>query len=336
MSEQWLWSHYLLSIAGLFSGKGFTIDDFSEDLIARIEASSLAPLFRAERMEFARKLQERSLAIDVANQLLAELTAQAVDDGSLGLPERYIQGEVHFLLANLLRSGGLYRDALRHIDAAEQYFKPGIPSHDTELAHCHYLRAVCYAMQGFANLQPTSSVDPEGFRFASALIQLTYSNAAWFLDDLPRAVSYANEAAAAFDGIEAFGYAARARAVAGLLGRWQSIQKHLPTGAKEGSSALDSLVDILIGASDDYKTLSDWLSTVRPSVALGILQFAVFRPVEKKDVMRLCLPQLLRFDASNRLSWIQPEPAHSLQEAAHYLRTALRVPKGQRVPLIPD
>ena len=36
-------------------------------------------------------------------------------------------------------------------------------------------------MQGFANVEPASSADPDSFQFANALIRLTYSNAAGFL-----------------------------------------------------------------------------------------------------------------------------------------------------------
>jgi hypothetical protein len=331
---QELWCHYLLSIATLFSGHGYTLEDFSENFLERSKAVGLYTLFRAERMEFARKLGHGDLALGLANQILEELSKVLPDAvRQMSNPQRYVYGTSHFLIANLLRSGGLYRSALSHIDLAENFLRPGIVSHDTELAHCYYARSVCYSMQGFANVGPLPGEDPDNFHFASALIRLTYSNAAWFMNDLQAAHNYAREAAEAFSRIGAIGYAGRANSIAGLLGRWMVLEGK---ATECNTTELDPLVDVIIGKSDDYTLLANWLHKARPSVALGLLQFSLFRPKKKNDSPEMELPDLLEFDAEGQLRYLELSPASSIAGVASQLRSALRVSNGQRVPLIPD
>ncbi len=142
------WAHYLLSLAALFSNKA-NPQMFSEDLESNAAPSGLAMLFRAERMEFSRKLSKREHAVEIANSLLPALPERVLAS-STDL-ERYAIATTKFVFANLLRSGGLYREAWQQISDAEGIYKPNIESHATELAHCHYAKTICVAMTGVSN-----------------------------------------------------------------------------------------------------------------------------------------------------------------------------------------
>jgi hypothetical protein len=336
-SLAWLWSHYLLSIASLFSGKDISRADFSDEIIEAVGPTAVALLFRAEKMEFARKSADRSVAVNLANQLLKSLARKVEDKSALSNLQAYVRGTSHFLLANLLRHGGLYREAQGHISLAEEYLRPGVAAHDTELAHCYYGRSVCYAMQGFASFEPPVNSRSDDFLFANGLIHLAQSNAAWFLNDFSRAYDYAMEAARRFDRVEAYGYTERARTIAGLLRRWMVLEGREVgvSRRQEVAPKLDSLIDVITGASEDYGALSDWIRDARPSVALGILQFETFRPTDKESV-KLFLPLALQVDSRSRLHWVESRQVNSIGEASRSLRRILRVPEGQKVPLIPD
>ena len=108
---------------------------FSGEAAARANEVGLGVLFDAERMEFQRKNREFDKAIEAANTLVQRLPL-AVE--SLGPEERYAYGTASYLVANLLRHGGRYDQALPYIESAQRAYVPGIASHDTELAHCEY------------------------------------------------------------------------------------------------------------------------------------------------------------------------------------------------------
>src|SRR5256885_4899882 len=168
-----LWSHYLLSIATLFAGEEVSAEVFSERLEEIATPVGLSYLFRAERMEFFRKLNKGDEAVRIANTLVPVVNSQ-----ELPIPNSltaYVRGACNFLLGSLLRYGGLYRNAWQFIDNAQKIYLPGVASHNTELAHCYYAKAVCAAMTGVSNFDAPFDIGGESTRqFASALIQLSY------------------------------------------------------------------------------------------------------------------------------------------------------------------
>src|ERR1044072_4642953 len=195
-----LWCHYLLSIATLFAGEEIFVEMFPEKLGDTAEPFRLGILFKAERMEFLRKLNRGNEALLIANKILPLLDSNNFEVSSS--LNRYILATCKFLLGSLLRYGGLYQDAWKLIDQAQKIFTPGVDSHDTELAHCYYAKAVCTAMTGISNFDTPFDLGSANTRqFAGALIKLSYSHAAWFLKDEIRSKQYALEAAGGFSSL---------------------------------------------------------------------------------------------------------------------------------------
>jgi hypothetical protein len=252
-----LWSHYLLSIGSLFSGEDVSPEMFSERLEVLAGPVGLALLFRAERMEFHRKLDRGDEAVAIANTLWPVLN-QTPD--SLQSQERYVVGTCKFLLGSLLRYGGLYANAWDLIDSAQRTFLTGIDSHDTELAHCYYAKAVCAAMTGVSNFDAPFDLGSESTRrFAGALIQLSYSHAAWFFDDVARSKEYALAAAASFESIGTPRYAARAKQLAALLECWDALRSGKAPQTDSLGSTYGRAIAALTGHSGELSWVADWL-----------------------------------------------------------------------------
>jgi hypothetical protein len=238
-------------------------------------------------------------------------------------------------MGNLLRQGGLYGSAWQYVDRAQRQFRDGLPSHDTELAHCYYSKAVCVAVTGLSDFDAPFPEDAsENTRlFAGALIKLTYSHAAWFLDDIEHAKQYAADAARAFSDLGLTSYANRAAQVTALLTWWRK------KGAPEGPVSdhrLAKLVAILQGADRDVVWLQRTFSSLRPSLAAGLLQFARENVGLYRAPLAMSLPRVLHWRDDGCLEWRTGLTAGSLEEADHMLREHLAVPIERRIPLLAD
>jgi hypothetical protein len=332
-SVEAVWGRYLLAISGLFSGDLDGRRVFENH--AEADAAGMGLLYRAEQMEFARKAGEANEAIAIANTLLGEFgedNPEALDDTG-----RYVVGVAAFLLGNLLRHGGRYDAAFKWIDKAEKYFKSVVASHATEIAHCFYAKHVCIAMTGVSSFfpMPDAPSRADAQRFATALIRLSYSHAAWFIEDIERASQHASEAAKQFRDAGTPRYADRAAAVNGLLSIWRVLKN----GARPDYSLVPADVGrgvaTLVGRND-REFLERWLPSLRPSTALGLLQFAKeFSPVFS-DPLRLPLPRRIATQSAGPWVWADAVVANSLKEADQVLREHLSVPGDRRVPLIAD
>jgi hypothetical protein len=330
----WLWSHYLTSLSELFAGQLNDPDAFSAELEGRADAVELALLFRGERMELFRKLRRPDEAIGIANSLLWLLKRPdpaAAPGSSL---QHYVQGTSAFVLNNFLRSGGSYHLALDALDSATAAFQAGTESHAVELAHCHYARNVCAAMTGVSSFTPQYPAHPHRQRFAAALIQLAYSHAAWSLDDVAEAERYALESAAAFESIGTPNYAQRARELAALLKWW----KILRSGAVPSwpDDEMGTALRALTGEADAFATFAPWFATLRPSRALGLLQFATGEVRNGALPTELALPRVLYLTTTGELEWRTPPRASTFAVADTILRTALDIPMSRRLPLLAD
>jgi len=329
-----LWSHYLLSIASLFSGEQISPEMFAEKLEVLAGPVGLSLLFRAERMEFFRKIDRGDEAIAVASTILLALNQAAEAADSLGC---YVVGTCNFLLGSLLRYGGLYATAWQFIDAAQKIFMPGIDSHDTELAHCYYAKAVCAAMTGVSNFDAPFDLGSESTRqFAGALIQLSYSHAAWFLGDVARSRQFASRAASAFESIGTPRYAARARRLATLLEWWETLGAGREPTFNGSPSTYSRAVAALTGRTQELSWVVGWLPSLRPSKALGLLQFAKEYGPEWESELDISLPRVLEMRSDATLGWHAFEEAHSLKEADAAIRRALSIPLDRRIPLLAD
>lgn len=328
-----LWSHYLTSLSDLFAGRIKNADAFSLAIEETAAHAKLDLLFRSERMEFLRKLGRRDDAIPIANSLLPLLNETAIDP-SLSSLDRYVLGTAVFLLNNFLRSGGAYHLAWRAVSVAASIFVPGTESHEVELAHCHYASGVCVAMTGVAPFETGYPAHLHRRQFAGALIQLAYSHAAWSLNDVAQAERYALDSAAAFDRIGTPNYARRARELAALLKWWKVLQA--PTAPLWPGDELDSALRALTGDFSRFDEFATWFPTLRPSRALGLLQFAAGELTTRELPHELMLPQILRLNESGTLEWSTLASAKTLAEADVNLRVALDIPPSRRLPLLAD
>lgn len=332
------WTHYLRSLASLFSNKG-DLEMFSEDVEKNASSFGLARLFRAERMEFLRKVGGRKHSaeiVEIANSLLPALPESVL--ASATDLERYVIATTKFVIANLLRAGGLYRDAWETIVEAEGIYKRNVESHATELVHCHYAKTVCVALTGTANFDLQIAERTGRNRgFAFALIELAYAHAAWIVGDVQGAAQHANQAAKVFDEIDSPQYAKRARTLEWLLELWPGTAG-LSAPPPKGSEELVACVGDLRKPKSDLSRLAAWLAEQRPSNALGLIQFA--KDTENWTApVQISVPPTLSWDPSGenqKLLWRKPENVASLSEFDIVLRGHLAIPSLRRIPLITD
>jgi tetratricopeptide (TPR) repeat protein len=326
----YLWSHYLYSLASLFSGQPDPMA-FAPELESRAERVNLGALFRAERMEALRKSGALNEAVELA-KTLPRVSATAQSEIL-----RYSDGTCLLLLANLMRGGGRYDAALEVLERAERMFRPGIASHDTEIAHCAYGKAVCIAVTGVRPFgTPMIGRRDLDQRFASALIALANAHAFWFIDDCAGAEKEATIAVELFRGVGASQYAERAVTLGLLIGVWLQLKDGKPPVLDALKPDLARAVSTLAGRDHDYDWLSQWLSGRRPSLALGLLQFArAFSPKWNAE-QPVRLPPVLRRGADLTLYWGAPTTMPSLAAADGALREQMSIPLGRQVPLVAD
>ncbi|MBX7185523.1 MAG: hypothetical protein K1Y01_10300 [Vicinamibacteria bacterium] len=330
-----LWCHYLLSLCILFEGKEQSADAFSDELLAAADGERMGVLFLAERMEVARKRGADDNALAHANLLAARLRQVSEVEDHTPL-ERYAIGTSFFVYANLLRSGGLYTRALESIENAEKWLLRRIESHDTERLHCFYARSVCGGIQGTVSFNPPfERLSDVNQRFAAALIQLTYANASWFVDDLQRAAEYAAQAADSFDAIGSVKHSRRARTIGALFKVWNAFQEKREIPLESLTSEWAKAVEFLTGRGHHVDWFREWFPTVRPSVAAGLLQFCRFSRAPVDVGKELRLPRVLAFVSGDALQW-RELTASSTSEAEALLRDTLGAPAVNRIPLFAD
>jgi hypothetical protein len=329
-----LWSHYGICLGRLFAGGPVQVADFDPAIIESAEGIGIGLLFKAERMEFHRKTGELEAALELGNELIGTFVG---DDPSYSSDTaHYVNGTAAFLIGNLLRHGGLYQRAWEAIDRAQSIFRSGPASQATELAHCYYAKAVCVAMTGMSQFDaPFDEGQPGGPRFANALITLSYSHASWFVRNELRARQFALHAARQFADLGFEKYAARARDLAALLGWWQSLDTGQKLDFDMENEDLARIVRILIGSEPPGNWLLTHFSQLRPSVAIGVLQFWQ-RYGHASEGCEVTLPPVLEMTASGGLRWRPGEGPVSVRRADEILRAACSIPSDLRVPLIAD
>jgi hypothetical protein len=241
-------------------------------------------------------------------------------------------------MGNFLRHGGRYDLASKYVERAQSIYHQGLPSHETELAHCHYSKQVCTAMTGNSVFDASFSgaSDSKNRRFANALITLSYSHAAWFLRDSLRAKALADEAAHRFQEIGYTSYASRARNLSALLGVWLSRSKHGQPDYSQLDPQLAYIVRALIDDQYDAQSLTTSLASLRPSLVVGLLQFAEEFGNGAAQVAQIAIPGTLRVNDGLTFSWQGTEVVGSLAEGNAVLRARLEIPPQLRVPLLAD
>jgi hypothetical protein len=285
-------------------------------------------------MEFARKRGARQEAVELA----ATVRRCLRDVGpARNADVAYAVGTAYFLLGNLFRFGGCYHCAKEAISRARTFYRPAILAHQIELAHCQYASAVCRALEGTpADEAQSIIVAPEFRPFAEALLVLTRSHSAWSLGRLGEAVQHAELASQTFQQIHFTGYAKRAQRLKGLLEVWRRLELGARSDPAIAYAPEDApMIRGMLGDPTALGTLRENISKIRPSQALGLLQFASkYNPDSTADIGEFELPPILR-TSDGRLEWTS-ESARTLAEADAKLRSLMRIPPDVGVPLIAD
>lgn len=332
-SAEVIWSRYLLVIARLFRARDTSSTAIDDELLSESERIRLAPVLLAEKMELARKRGDREIALKLYGEVWAKLESR---ERPRSAGEAYAVGTSHFLIANLLRYGGLYADARHSIEVAQGHFLPTIISHQTELAHCHYALEVCRSVTGVTRDESIPPGSSEFRPFAEALIVLAQSHAQWAQARTTEAVENAELAAKAFEMIGYHPYAARAKRLFDLLEVWRRLELGVaPERAVAASNSDGSILRSLLGLAGTSGTIHDSFSRLRPSQALGLLQFAsTYNPNWTNNIGEFELPPLLQRSAG-QLNWVSLR-ASSLEDANRILRRTLQISTHVPIPLIAD
>ena len=287
----------------------------------------------AERMEFARRRRDQS-TLSIAAEVEASIAQYKV---AANANSAYALGVASYLLGNLLRAGGMYKQASSTITRARSFYRPPILSHQVELAHCHYALAVCRAMTGAVEDLPPLPLGPEFHRFADALSMLTRSHAAWAQNWLGEAIEHAEAASLIFQQIRFAAYGQRAQALASLLGGWRRLELGAtPDQVCDGVGGEKHPLRGILGAYDAIPGLKSWIRQTRPSKVLGMLQFAsAYSPNWTEKIGQFELPPLLQREPGGGLKWMH-ETCNSLAEADTRLRAHMGIEHDARLPLLAD
>jgi pimeloyl-ACP methyl ester carboxylesterase len=333
-SEAAIWSLYLAAISRLFSSNEASATAIPDDLVARAKPLGMDVLFVAERMEFARKADELDPAVEIAKSVEKMLKN---DDSVRSLSSSYARGTARFLMGNLLRRGGRYHEALDELGDARKEFRSIFPSHQIELAHCSYAEMICRAMIGQPILfEHLDLVSAELRQFSEGLLMIADSHRSWLKSDSGAAAQRSSDASIHFTTLRFAPYATRANNLTELLKIWQGLS----LGAKADDVAILSpekgpLIRAMLGVKDADDIIRQRLNKMRPSKAIGMLQFATnFSLNVSRDIGDFDLPRVLRC-STDGMMWDQKK-ARSLEEADRILREQMGLAANTPVPLAAD
>ncbi len=333
-TRAFIWSVYLMALARLFRFGEHSSTAFDRVSLTEAEAIGLKPLILAEKMELSRKRGDRDEAVAFGNQLMRLLPEDQIPSES---GASYAVGTAYFLLGNLLRYGGNYKEAKKVILKARPLFRPTILSHQIELSHCQYALAICSAMTGAPPdelLAPT--IGPELRPFAEALLTLVRSHSEWTSARVSEAAEFADHASDAFNQIRYTSYANRAQELRSLLEVWRLLDLGSPVDrAVSHAPARATLVRAMLGDQSARGYLVNRMHDIRPSQLLGLLQFAsTYNSDWAADIGELQHPPVLALD-EGQLRW-ERSSSKSLAECNNKLRLQMGVPQAIIVPLIAD
>jgi hypothetical protein len=327
-SEPALWARYLLALDAALrkSQPGASwFDNHACELAERHGALGL--LYRSERMEFTRLRGDMAEAVNLASELAPQLGGPVTPNG---VAATYALATARFVLGSVLRAGGRYDLARRYVAVARDAYSAAYPSHAVEAMHCRYALAVCDAIDGLPHVEQLDDV-PEGqLVFARSLVTLTNSQAAWFVNDLQRAIQFAREAGQGFRSIGYDRHAGRAEIVATMFELWIDLRNN-QTLKPSGRPVIRDVVASIQAATEPLD-----LRHLRPSTALAVLHFAVTflpEPAAPRDIL---LPAMIQPDADHSLDFVQAPLAASPADANSYLRQMLGVGHDRPVPLLPE
>jgi hypothetical protein len=196
---------------------------------------------------------------------------------------------------------------------------------------------ICKAMIGQPiALDDSALVAAELRLFAEGLLMIADSHRSWLKSDAGTAAQRASDASQRFKILRFAPYANRANNLTELLQIWQKLSLGAsPDEAASISADNGPMIRALLGVRDADDTIRQRLHKLRPSRALGILQFATnFNPKMSRPIGEFDLPRVLE-RSNNEWHWTQKQ-AHSLEEADHSLRQMMEIAPESPVPLVAD
>jgi hypothetical protein len=327
-SEPALWARYFVALDAALRRSEPEASWFDEHACELADNHGpLGLLFRAERMEFTRLRGDVAKAVSFASELAQQLDGPVTREGVAGV---YASATARFVLGNVLRAGGRFDLARRYIAVARDAYDTVYPSHAVEAMHCRYALAVCDAVDGLPHVEQLDGV-PEGqLVFARSLVTLANSQAAWFVNDLDRAIQFANEAGRGFRSIGYERHANRAELAAALFELWTTLsESRMPRPPEQ--PLIRDVVESLHVTAEPLDLLH-----LRPLAALAVLHFAVTFLLDATARRDILLPAMIQPNTEHHLDFVQSPPAASPAEANSYLRQVLGVGRDRQVPLLPD
>ena len=321
-----LWAHYLVALDSALRQDAPDPHWFDGPWLERAADGDFEMLYRAEQTEFTRLRGDLSRACALGTALYSKLKAY-VPAGSAS--SRYSVGTAWLLLANLLRCGGRYEQARLCLDRATDLFDPSIPAHRIEVLHAEYATSVCDAMQGVSTVHATEGWPAPEALFARSLVTLANAHAAWFVSDHARAQEYAAQALDGFSSIGFQRYAVRTRRLQMLMTEWTELAR---TGGD--SDPADPALRAIVCAPRGAVVTA--LRDMRPSRALGLLQFAMAFSDDPEAARQIALPSVIRLKADDTISLSPLSDATSFAQANRSLREAMGIGAETKLPLLVD
>jgi len=330
-SELGLWAHYLISIEPFLGDGKINENTFSSEHQQLAERFGLSLLFRAEELQFFRKHGDREQALTALNALLPLVDK----DPESSATAKYVWATTLFLLSNMLRFGGRYDKALLLIERACGVMNRKIEAHATELDHFDYELRVCRAMLGDKKPDTAVTCSRHVHRvFSAALEKLTLSHESWAHGEVIQAERHSRDAAALFRDVYAPRYAERAALQASLLKAWKALSCNRDPECIQNQE-ISAVVREIVSGANGTSRLVDWCAKSRPSLVLGILQFAQFGKPDRDLEAPLTLPSVLKWNGKE-YQWAACEQGKTLSQASTKLRELMQIPPSVRIPLFPD
>jgi tetratricopeptide (TPR) repeat protein len=320
-----LWARYLRGVDSALRLERPDAHWFDEEHCVAAGPHGLEPLFRAERMEFARLRGELEQAVGLAAAAVRALGDAAEEGDSAAV---YSRATAHFLFANLLRRGGRYDLAREQVERALAAYDTEVPSHAVEAMHCRYALAVCDAVEAIPRVDEARPGPSDQLVFARALVTLSNAQAAWFVGDFDRAVEFAEASHGEFDRIGYERYATRAGRVARIVSLWQALNASEPPAASD-----DPLARLILDGAVGHVVSLD-LAAQRPSTALTVLLF-LRRFGDATALRGVNLPPVLA-EAEGELILQPAQSEDSIEAADRALRLQMGIGPQSRVALLPD
>ena len=146
---------------------------------------------------------------------------------------------------------------------------------------------------------------------------------------------FAADAERKFSEIGFAHYGKRAQSLLFLLSAWERLASRETIREGEGGS-LGAAIVLMQGPTGDLAQLNGVLKELKPSVLLGVLQFARAFSGRWEERVELEIPEMWATDTRGAIVRLPSVRVSSMSEADGLLRNRLSIPADRRVPLLTD